>query len=262
MIYRQLLACFFLFTLISLSARAVPRPSPAGGRMLRLDETHDFFGTGQAWFADEQFEQLTVEAWIYFEGLPERGTFWSIIGQEGRFNLVIHGNSGGYGASIHQQNATGSSITSSSKPLPIRKWLHIVVLYNGTGVGTGINGRGGVPCCQDGHLVKSDKPLRVGGIVPQGENRSHFVGENLKFRGYIDEVRISNILRYEERDWKVPDGKFKVDEHTVALWHFNESPWSGRFKDESENGYYLWKSDAMPVEAKEKLTTLWGKLKR
>ena len=262
MIYRQLLACFFLFTLISLSARAVPRPSPAGGRMLQLDETHDFFGTGQAWFADEQFEQLTVEAWIYFEELPERGTFWSIIGQEGRFNLVIHGNLGGYGASIHEQNATGTSITSSAKPLPIRKWLHIVVLYNGTGVGTGINGRGGVPCCQDGHLVKSDKPLRVGGIVPQGENRSHFVGENLKFRGYIDEVRISNILRYEERDWKVPDGKFKVDEHTVALWHFNESPWSGRFKDESENGYYLWKGDAMPVEAKEKLTTLWGKLKR
>lgn len=46
----------------------------------------------------------------------------------------------------------------------------------------------------------------------------------------------------------MPEGKFKVDEHTIALWHFNGSPWAGRFKDESENGYDLWKSDVMSVD--------------
>lgn len=50
MIYTRILTCVLLFILIALSAKAVPPPSPAGGRMLRLDETHDFVGTGQAWF--------------------------------------------------------------------------------------------------------------------------------------------------------------------------------------------------------------------
>ena len=50
MIYTRILTCVLLFILIALSAKAVPPPSPAGGRMLQLDETHDFVGTGQAWF--------------------------------------------------------------------------------------------------------------------------------------------------------------------------------------------------------------------
>ena len=258
MIYRQLLAYLFFFTLIAVTAEAVPPPSPAGGRMLRLDETHDFFGTDQAWFADQQFKQLTVEAWVYFEEPPEHGTFWSIIGQEGRFALVIHG---GYGAWIRHQNAQGATITSNAKQLPTRKWVHIVLLYNGTGVRVVINGTHGLRCCGDGHLLKSDKPLHIGGIVSQEGNRGRFIGENVKFRGYIDEVRISNIVRYEERNWKPPRQKFKVDKHTIALWHFNEAPWAGRYKDESGNGYTLWKSDVMPVEPTAKLTTTWAALK-
>lgn len=154
--YRQRLICFFLSILVALSTKALPNPSPAGGRMLRLDATHDFFGTGQAWFADEQFKQLTVEAWIYFEEPPEHGTFWSIIGQGGRFNFVIHGNSGGSeGVWIRQENAKGASLSTSIHPLPTRKWLHIVLLYNGVRVSMSINGDHGLPCCGNGHLVKS-----------------------------------------------------------------------------------------------------------
>ena len=130
--------------------------------------------------------------------------------------------------------------------------------------GMGFNGKGGIWCCPGGHLNKSDKPLRIGGIIPKNREGSRFVGENVKFRGYIDEMRISNILRYPAgiRDWKIPESKFGMDEHTISLWHFDEAPWSGRFKDESGNGYDLWRGDAMPVEAQGKLTTKWGELKR
>ena len=258
MIYRQLLICLFLLGWIALTAKALPPPSPAGGRMLRLDETHDFLGTDQAWFADQQFKQLTVEAWVYLEELPQDGTFWSIIGQEGRFCLVIHG---GYGGWIRHQNAHGATITSNKKRLPTRKWLHIALLYNGTGVRVTVNGDHGLRCCGNGHLLKSDKPIHIGGIVSQEGNRGHFVGENLKFRGYLDEVRISNIVRYEELHWEAPRQKFRADEHTIALWHFNEAPGAGSYKDESGNGYTLWKSDVMPVEATGKLTTTWAELK-
>ena len=47
MIYLRILTCVLLLILISLCANAVP-PSPAGGRMLRLDETHDFVGTSRS----------------------------------------------------------------------------------------------------------------------------------------------------------------------------------------------------------------------
>ncbi|MDE0088704.1 MAG: LamG domain-containing protein [Candidatus Poribacteria bacterium] len=258
-IFQQLVACIFLLTWILMSANAVP-PSPAGGRMLRLDETHDFVGTSEAWFPDEQFEGLTAEAWIYFEEPPEFGTFWTIIGQEGRFGLVLYGNKDTVGTWGYAEGAD-HGLSAGGDSLPTRKWVHVVALYDAS-AGDGVNGKGGNACCPGGHLIRSDKPLRIGGIVAQNVNKSHFKGENLKLRGYIDEVRISNIVRYKGPEWKVPRGKFTVDEHTISLWHFDEAPWSGRFKDESGNGYDLWRSEAMPVEAQGKLTTTWGQLKK
>ena len=71
MLHRKLFTCFFFLTLIPLSAKALPPRSPAGGGMLRLDETHDFVAITKAWFPDEQFEGLTAEAWIYFENPPD-----------------------------------------------------------------------------------------------------------------------------------------------------------------------------------------------
>ena len=44
------------------------------------------------------------------------------------------------------------------------------------------------------------------------------------FHGIIDEVRFSNIARYKE-DF-VPEQRFEPDEHTMALYHFDEG--SGR----------------------------------
>ena len=60
----------------------------------------------------------------------------------------------------------------------------------------GFNGKGGNWCCPGGHLIKSNKSLRIGGIIFQDPERSRFVGDNVKLRGYIDEVRISSVVRY------------------------------------------------------------------
>ncbi len=266
MIYPRILTCVLLLTLIALYANAVP-PSPAGGRMLRLDETHDFVGTGQAWFPEAEFTGLTVEAWIYMEEIPEPPDLWTIFGQEGRFGLILLGRPlekanplslgvWGYGIGAGSDIGIGGSLFNKNK------WVHVAALFDAS-PGKGVDGKGGNWCCPKGHLIKSDNPFRIGGIVPQDTvNRSHIVGENAKFRGYVDEVRISNIVRYKGPNWKVPRHKFKVDKNTISLWHFDEAPWSGRFKDETENGYDLWRSDAMAVEAQGKLTTTWGQLKK
>ncbi len=260
MIYRDILTSLFLITLIPLSSDALPPPSPAGGGMLRLDTTHDFVATTEAWFPDKQFKGLTAEAWIYFEELPDPSTFWSIIGQEGRFNLIIHGSNRSLGAWGYAVGAA-RSLTSGGFDLPEKKWTHVTAIYDAS-VGMGVNGKGGNRCCPRGHLIKSGKPLHIGGIVPQNLKRHHFGGENVKFQGYIDEVRISNVVRYKRPEWEVPEGKFKVDKHTISLWHFDEAPGAKRFKDTSGNGHDLWRSGALAVKAQGKLTTTWGQLKR
>lgn len=263
MTHQQLFTCLFLLALIPSSIDALPSPSPAGGGMLRLDETHDFVATTKAWFPNEQFEGLTAEAWIYFENPPDPLSFWSIIGQEGRFNLVIHGNGNTLGAWGYAVGAAGSLIIGVQR-LPEREWLHVTAIYDAS-AGMGVNGKGGNWCCPRGHLIKSNKPLRIGGIIPQDPKRSHFGGGNVKLRGYIDEVRISNVVRYVGPKWEVPRRKFEVDEHTISLWHFDEPPELSRFKDASGNGHHLWRSGVvggLTVEAQKKLTTTWGQLKQ
>ena len=263
MLHRHILTSLFLITLIPLSAKALPPPSPAGGGMLQLDETHDFVATIEAWFPDEQFTGLTAEAWIYFEEPPAPGSFWSIIGQEGRFNLVIHGADAALGAWGYAEGA-GTSLTVGGFLLPKNEWIHVTAIYD-AGAGMGFNGKGGNWCCPRGHLIQSNKPLRIGGIIPQDKNRSHFVGDNVKVRGYIDEVRISKVVRYVRPEWEVPRGKFSVDKHTLSLWHFDESSNFNRFKDASGKGHHLWRSGVsgnLAVEARQKLTTTWGQLKK
>ena len=50
MIFRRIFVWLFLLTLIPLSGKANhPPPSPAGGGMLSLDETHDFVATASYW---------------------------------------------------------------------------------------------------------------------------------------------------------------------------------------------------------------------
>ena len=66
----------------------------------------------------------------------------------------------------------------------------------------------------------------------------------------------------------MPDGKFKNDAKTAALWHFDEAGGTREFSDASGNAYHLeGKNGArtsipLAVEAEGKLTTTWGRLKQ
>ena len=71
-----------------------------------------------------------------------------------------------------------------------------------------------------------------------------------------------------EKKGFMPEGKFKNDAKTAALWHFDEPSGTQEFSDASGNAYHLeGKNGArtsipLAVEAQEKLTTTWGRLKR
>lgn len=56
-----------------------------------------------------------------------------------------------------------------------------------------------------------------------------------QFHGIIDELRISKVARYT-KDF-TPQKRFKVDEHTLALYHFDEGT-GNVLKDSSGNGHH------------------------
>lgn len=91
----------------------------------------------------------------------------------------------------------------------------------------------------DGKPVKRND--NTGSFTPQGilEIGGH---DGSRFKGKIDEIRISNTLRYNT-EFTPPD-VFTNDQHTLALYHFNEG--SGDIlKDSSGNGH-----DGKIVDAK------------
>lgn len=60
---------------------------------------------------------------------------------------------------------------------------------------------------------------------------------NSGFNGEIDEFRISDVVRYSS-DFEPPP-TLRSDEHTVALYHFEDSGDASSFDDASGNGFVL-----------------------
>lgn len=246
-----------IFICPNFAAEAEPGQSPAGGQYLKLDDDHDFVSTAEAWFPNEQFEGLTAEAWIYVETMPAAESFWSIFGQENRFYLVIV-SSGSLGSWCHEEGA-GIPCGSGGNTLPKEEWVHVTALFHAS-AGFALNGVGGNWGRPGGKVLESDKPLIIGGIIPQKKELCYFVGTQMKFRGYIDELRISNVVRYVGPKFQVPEQGFEVDEHTIGLWHFDETSKLG-YKDQSDYGNTLWLGGIKNVEPRGKLSTIWCKIK-
>lgn len=133
------------------------------------------------------------------------------------------------------------------------------------GVSSGAFGHGGSV-----FILDSDLPLYVGGLPTEAKTILYF-GRNEEpfnitpFDGLIDELRISNIMRY---DWKNPGEKIDIqkhllaDKHTVALWHFDEGPGSHRYEDASGNGHTLLADKQLYVSQTYKFSTYWGAIKK
>ena len=69
--------------------------------------------------------------------------------------------------------------------------------------------------------------LEIGGVGTGG------------FHGYVEEARISDIVRYSGPTYTVPGGPFTPDGNIRGLWHFNEAAGSTVFMDESPYGNNL-----------------------
>jgi len=78
-------------------------------------------------------------------------------------------------------------------------------------------------------IPNSWRPLEVGGVQ----------GGRAGFNGYLEEIRVSDMIRYSNGTYTVPTDPFASDAHTVALWHFDEAAGSTNFYDASSYGNHL-----------------------
>lgn len=183
---------------------------------LKLDGDNDYAQTGdhpELDVGDENTENLTVEAWINFS-------------QFGSSDFIKKGNA--YILYTTQYSSMGYTFKGLGFWLYpgrmiqvattqyggggfwVSGWHHVAGVYNQT--------NGELMLYMDGEqlhswvsganlIVNSNEPFQVG----------------LGVAGQIDEVRISDNIRYSNANYSVPTSPFEHDEHTRALWHFDES---------------------------------------
>ena len=292
MIYRQLLTCLLL-TFILLSAKAFPPASPAGGNYLVLDGVDDHAVLDFETFGrplPNGTEEFTVEAWIYPTTPPDNGnTLLTILHQQVHMLIVNDEFQPWLNEVANLQNVEppkGNLILIMNAyidgkfglrlafPIPLKpnRWHHIAYQSDGDRTTMIVNDFVWIRPLGDplGH-DKDPRALRPLDFVLGGFGKIIQVDGSFwgSFTGYMDEVRISTIARYDvEKKGFMPDSKFKNDAKTAALWHFDEPGGTREFSDVSGNAYHLeGKNGAktgipLAVEAAGKLATTWGRLKQ
>lgn len=293
MTHRQILTSLFLLVCIPFSVNAFPPSSPAGGNYLTLDGVDDYavldFKTFDV-LLPEGTDEFTVEAWVYPTTPPDKNITAMILSQQVQMRVVSYENEryDHVKKSINWRRGDLLLVVDGYAPFagntgrvpffPItispNQWYHIVYQAKGKQTSTIVNSH--VETLPQGTIIEHDlstlwhpKDFTLGGFgkkvdIPNAANA--FLGA---FTGYIDEVRISTVARYNvAKRAFAPHGKFKSDVKTVALWHFDEPGGTRKFSDASRNAYHLvGKNGAktgipLAVRAQGKLTTTWGRLKQ
>jgi hypothetical protein len=148
--------------------------------------------------------EWTVEGWVQPAASNGTGllilqaddyTGWSMELDDGQLTLWLSTNQG-WQYDLHPTGLEGG------------QWYHVAATYGGGQVRTYVNGI-------------SSGGTSVGVLVPGPELRLGGFSGYAHFAGAMDEVRVSDVVRYTG-DFEVPTGPYVVDGNTIGLWHFDE----------------------------------------
>jgi len=212
-----------------------------GARWVRANEAASTpgapkFGASLAFDGDEDlvvFDSLrsedgpfTVECWIHPEDAQVRNGYlvnWQR--RSGRVKMTVNS---GPRLSFNRIVEPGLDYSVYDVPIP-RQPVHVAGVWNGHTGKFFVDGvrRGEWVSNHEFGLDKS-APTSLGGHLVNGKKRDAFAGR-------IFGVRFSSVARYDE-EFR-PQRRFTSDEHTLALYHFDEG--SGEvLKDSSGNGHH------------------------
>ena len=209
---------------------------------------------------DVDGKKFTMEAWAKATG-PQNGD-GIIINKENAYECALR-EGDKFMFAIH---AGAWDWFGGGKP-KMNEWHHFAVTYDGKTTQGWIDGKAapGATDRNNQNITKQDgaeSPFQVGRRVCCGTT---------PFLGIIDEVRISDVVRYT-KNFTPPDREFEPDKNTRLLWHFNEGK-GKKINDASGNknvgeviGKATWSKDAAPVRPAAvdpggKVSTMWGRLK-
>lgn len=186
----------------------------------------------------QQTADFTVEAWAVPRRVDPDGPMQGIVELSGKSSIHVSITSDGDLASTYVKDiwSNGKSPAAGvigKSQLAESELCHVATVWDGDHLILFIDGH---PVgAMETHLVPRMNdlpPFSLIGAMLGFDGRSLTVINH--FNGIIDEVRISNVARYSE-DFK-PEKRFEPDEHTLALYHFDEG--SGTvLKDSTDNGH-------------------------
>lgn len=213
------------------------------GGFLNLDGFSDKAEATTTIFPDSStLTSFTVEAWIY---PTRRATMYIARDEVYVLSVNYHpegANDGmGIGFSVFADESGGSKGSVEFRDVTLNKWNHVVGIFDAEAspnpkITLIINGRVSTSPLEftgDGFFSGIGNYFVVGGKI------GHTGDSSVDFQGYIDEVRVSDNVRYST-DFN-PDNyhSFPCDGHTKALFRFDELDGSLSAASDCGLGYIL-----------------------
>jgi len=196
---------------------AVP-PSPVGGTSIYFDGSGDYI-SARGMGAHAGYP-MTIEMWIYPASTTINGLFDSAPNTAGGIR-----NWGANVAAVQGQEGTGATFTVSANV-----WQHIAFVYddgsikvyvNGTLNASGTFSTAGFSWAYFGHEAANNGTMNFG-TINNGLT---------SYNGYMDEIRVSNVVRYSS-NFTAPTTRFTDDANTVVLIHGTGTNGSTTFTDD------------------------------
>jgi hypothetical protein len=149
---------------------------------------------------------LTIEAWVKPTAVAGHQ---HIVGKN-NYELSVEPSGSGFKA-LFEFSSSGQWRSVNSGQLNLNQWHHIVGSYDGSNMRLYVNGSRVANLITSGAIDQTTNPLRIASADGSGD----------LFQGLIDEVRVSNIIRYTG-NFVVPQAPFATDAATRGLWHLDE----------------------------------------
>ena len=244
---RVAIACLLLLNALMNTVPVISAAiSPLFDLTLELDGIDDYASATDHPSLDLGVDSdFTIESYIYVQD-PERQDSDTVIWKNGAYGLKINYDSGELKDRIVFQINTS--------PLDPRMvffnlhmtagWHHLAAIYDNEYT----PGEGLLAIFLDGERLSTEEDITTLGIPDTASpiNVGGNAGVNT-VKGWLEDVRLSDIVRYSETTYVLPDSPYVADANTRALWHFDEAWDTMVFQDTSNHHNTLYGNNGAQI---------------